>query len=63
MNHQSKISLVKLQGLAVRVSDVRGFEVTKNQRHVVLQNGMKLAVTQSESETVKKALAGGSHVG
>ena len=49
---------VNVGGLPVRLSDIRGFEMTSEEsRTVILGNGMKVVVSSEEREALQEALS------
>lgn len=49
-------TMIKIAGMSVPLSDVRGVITDKENRSVLLQNGMKLAITAEERELLRKVM-------
>ncbi len=48
--------IINIGGFLVNIADVRGYNITENDRTVLLKNGMKLALNQDDRDKLIKAL-------
>jgi hypothetical protein len=49
-------TIIFIGGFPVNIADVRGYDLTPNDRTVLLKNGMKLALSSEDRDKLIKAL-------